>query len=96
MSEWISVEGGNLPPKTDNGQWGKYLVSVVLTYTDVFDYEENNIVTSALYDHDQKIWHLDTEQVINALRDYWGDPLCGDYVTHWMPLPEPPEKRVRG
>lgn len=72
-----------------------------MTYhTSIFEEpEEKEHVMAAFYDHDQKIWHLDSGTVINALCEPDGSPLCGDYVTHWMPLPEPPvelEKRLRG
>ena len=95
MCEWVSVEGGNLPLKPDNGAWGRYIVSAVITNrTSIFEEPEETIhVVSAFYDHEQKIWHLDNELVINALCEPDGSPLCGDYVTHWMPLPERPDSR---
>lgn len=95
IMEWISVIGNNLPDKPNDNIWKRYIVSCVLTYKDyIFELpEEKEIVTTALYDHEQKIWHLDNDMRINALRYDTGEPLCGDYVTHWMPLPEPPKER---
>ena len=92
MSEWVSVEHGNLPKRPDNGVWQRYIVRAVITHSStIFDEpEENEYVMSAFYDHNQKIWNLDNETTINALREPDGSPLCGDYVTHWMQMPKPP------
>ena len=91
--EWISVKQNNLPKKPYNDVWERYIVVCVLTYEDIFGPErEEKIVTTALYDHKQKIWHLDNDMCINALWPDGNEPLCGDYVTHWMPMPEEPKE----
>ncbi len=91
--EWISVTNNNLPPTPfRKNVWKRYIVSCIFTHDSVFSTEtQENIVTTALYDHNQKIWHLDNDMCINSLCCDSETPLCGDYVTHWMPMPEPPE-----
>lgn len=88
MNKWISVEGGNLPPKTSREQaYKRYIVRVVCENSNFFT---KPFVTTALYDDYQKIWYLDEGVYLNALCDVDGTPLGDDYITHWMPLPEQP------
>lgn len=77
MSNWISVKD-KLPECS--AQWNRYIV-----------YAEEFVMT-ATYDGEQKIWHLDCDEQLNALIDIEDAPLNGDYVIYWMPLPEPPEE----
>jgi hypothetical protein len=84
MRDWISVED-KLPEKSET--WKEYLISVFVPYND------KHLVTTAMYDSRQKIWHwhpFSEEQTINAII-----PPCDvdggeTTITHWMPLPESP------
>lgn len=53
---------------------------------------ENAVVTVADYCHEQKVWSMDGGTVINALIDSEDVQPLASYITHWMPLPEPPEE----
>ena len=91
--EWISVKNGNLPKKPYKDEWKRYIVRAVLNLPSIFEEErEVEIVTTALYDHKQKIWRLDDYMDINALYDNDGNPISKDFVSHWMTLPEPPDE----
>ena len=100
VQEWISVKD-RLPEREGKLEpWKKYNVVVFRSHwpTSSFDlcdapYDEK-IVTTASYDSEQKIWHLDWDAQLNALIDIEDSPLNGDYVTHWMPLHEPPKGDV--
>ena len=43
----------------------------------------------ANYHVSQKIWHLESDEQLNALIDIEDAPLNGDYVIAWQPLPQP-------
>ena len=95
MSEWISVKS-RLPEHS--AQWKRYIVTVLRSHwpTSSYDmcdapYDEEFVMTAA-YDSEQKIWHLDCDEQLNALIDIEDAPLNGDCVTYWMPLPEPPKE----
>lgn len=91
--EWISVKNGNLPKKPYDDLWKRYIVRAVLAGSSLFGEEKKlEIVTTALYDHKQKIWHLDDYMEINALYDNCGCPISEDFVSHWMPLPAQPDQ----
>lgn len=93
MNKWISVECGNLPPSTSREQaYKKYIVRVVFEngIYEAGSYHTTTFVTTAIYNDDQKIWHLDDDICLNALCDVNGSPFGEEYITHWMPLPELP------
>ena len=91
VGEWICVQD-ELPPITDN--FKEYIVCVMRSHypTSTYDVVDSpyseEIVTTARYDSQQKIWHLSWGEQLNALIDIEDSPLNGDYVTHWMPLPK--------
>lgn len=90
---WISVKD-SLPPNTE--QWKEYIVCVERSHWPISTYDmvdapySEEIVTTAKYDSQQKIWHLRWDEQLNALLNIDDSPLNGDYVTHWMVLPEIP------
>ena len=80
MSEWISVE--DRLPKT--GRW--YLINSKCNSP-----HQPNVVTMAFFDNDDlasgdTVWLTHND-------DYRSDNINSEWdnVTHWMPLPEPPE-----
>ncbi len=91
--EWNSVKDG-LPKQKENFE--RYIVTVLRSHYPTSTYDscdspyDEGFVTTALYDSEQKIWHLDCEECLNALIDIEDAPLNGDFVTDWMPLPKPP------
>ena len=91
--EWISVKD-KLPSNTE--RWEEYIVCVERSHYPTSSYDiidspySEEIVTTAQYDSQQKIWHLHWDEQLNALIDIEDSPLNGDYVTHWMALPEAP------
>lgn len=93
--EWISVKD-RLPNAKE--RWERVLVNVCRSHWPTSSYDivdspyDEEFVMYAMYDGQQKIWHLDCDEQLNALLDIEDAPLNGDYVTHWMPLPKPPEE----
>lgn len=79
-------------PESDE-VWQKYIVVYRYSYRDIWDdMGENVVVTVADYSHEQKVWSMDGGAVINALIDREDVQPWASYITHWMPLPEPPEE----
>lgn len=79
-------------PESDE-VWQKYIVVSRYRYRDIWDdTSETEVVTVADYCHEQKVWSLDGGTVINALIDIENVQPWASYITHWMPLPEPPEE----
>lgn len=95
-AEWVSVEE-RLPKNSEC--WETYIVIVNRSHWPTSSYDpcdapyDETLVSTAKYDSKQKIWHLDWDEQLNALIDIENAPLNGDYVTHWMPLPAPPDRR---
>ncbi len=93
--EWISVND-RLPDVRE--YWERVLVNVCRSHWPTSSYDiidspySEEFVMSAMYDSVQKIWHLDCHEQLNALIKSEDAPLDGDYVTHWMPMPEPPKE----
>lgn len=88
---WNNVKDG-LPPQSE--LWEKYNVVVLRPcYSSPFpESYDIHIVTTAAYDSNQKIWHLDWDEQLNACINIGDAPLNCDFVTHWMPLPEAPKE----
>lgn len=95
LTEWVSVEE-RLPENSEC--WETYIVIVNRSHWPTSSYDpcdapyDETLVSTAKYDSKQKIWHIDWDEQLNALIDIENAPLNGDYVTHWMPLPAPPDK----
>ncbi len=93
--KWVSVDE-RLPKPERKYSWEPCLVTVLRSHFPTSSYDPcdapytEQLVTTAMYDAIQKIWHLDCDEQLNALMSIDDSPLNGDYVTHWMPLPEPP------
>lgn len=94
-NKWVSVED-RLPESTEC--WKTYIVTVNRSHWPTSSYDlcdapyNEELVAVAQYDSKQKIWHLSWDEQLNALIQADDAPLNGDFVTHWMPLPEPSGK----
>lgn len=90
--EWNSVKNG-LPKQRDH-----YIVTVLRSHWPTSTYDscdspyDEEFVTTAFYDGEQKIWHLACDECLNALIDIEDAPLNGDIVTDWMEMPKPPKE----
>lgn len=89
-----------LPKKGEDGRrdsdWVHCIVSVIWTYGSNFADAETHVFSApALFDVDQKIWHVgstdESRFSVNALIPL-EDSDGGYFVTHWMPLPEAPKE----
>ena len=95
-NEWVSVEE-RLPENSE--RWETYIVTVNRSHWPTSSYDpcdapyDEELVVSAQYDSKQKIWHLPWDEQLNALIQADDAPINGDFVTHWMPLPAPPDSR---
>lgn len=92
---WISVSD-ELPPVRKDGNFNEYLVIVQRSHFPTSSYDlcdvpySETFVTAACFDSVQKIWHIiGWNEDLNALIPIEDSPLNGDYITHWMELPEP-------
>lgn len=88
MNNWISVED-KLPEKF--GTWREYLITMLYPRSEY----EYRVVTTALYDDRQKIWHLNSfgeEKTVNALISPCTAENGEIIITHWMSLPKPPSE----
>ena len=89
---WISVEE-SLPKNESRRE--DYLITVERSHFPTSSYDpcdapySETFVMTAQYDRDQKLWHLNCDEVLNALLSADDAPLNGDRVTHWMELPKP-------
>lgn len=93
-NRWIPCSE-RLPKSEDKYGWVKCNVTVMRSHWPTSSYDpcdspyDEYIVTDAMYDVCQKIWHLGDSCQLNALINIEDSPLNGDYVVAWMPLPEP-------
>ena len=91
---WIPVSDRLPRPKGDSC-WARCIVSVMRSHCPTSTYDicdapyDEEYVMYANYDAEQKIWHLDSDEQVNALISIEDAPLNGDCVIAWMPLPEP-------
>ena len=99
VPRWIPVTE-RLPMKGEDGRrdsdWVHCIVSVIWTYGSNFADAETQVFSApALFDVDQKIWHVgstdESRFSVNALIPR--EISDGSYfVTHWMPYPKPPQE----
>lgn len=91
---WIPCSDRLPRPKGDSC-WARCIVSVMRSHYPTSTYDicdapyDEEYVMYANYDVVQKIWHLDSDEQVNALISIEDVPLNGDCVVAWMPLPEP-------
>lgn len=91
---WIPCSDRLPRPKGDSC-WARCIVSVMRSHCPTSTYDicdapyDEEYVMYANYDAEQKIWHLDSDEQVNALISIEDAPLNGDCVIAWMPLPEP-------
>lgn len=99
VPRWIPVEE-RLPKKGDDGlkdcDWVRCIVSVIWTFADG-DAGTHVFSAPALFDVDQKIWHVGQQDdpgfSVNALIPL-EDSDGGYFVTHWMPYPKLPKEET--
>lgn len=73
--------------------WQKYIVVYCCNYRDIWDdMNTTTFITVADYNSEQKIWRLSSDEVVNALIYPENIQLHASYISHWQPLPEPPEE----
>lgn len=103
VPRWIPVEE-QLPKKGEDGRrdsdWVHCIVSVIWTYGSNFADAETHVFSApALFDVDQKIWHVgstdESSFSVNALIPQ-EDSDGGYFVTHWMPYPKLPKEENDG
>lgn len=96
---WIPTTE-RLPKKGEDGRrdsdWVHCIVSVIWTYGSNFADAETHVFSApALFDVDQKIWHVgstdESRFSVNALIPL-EDSDGGYFVTHWMPYPKLPKE----
>ena len=82
MSEWISVD--DRLPEDYNGKSDEYLI---------VNYGEVNLATwhAHPYNDGEGDSHDGKEFMVRNMDSDYGGMFVARKVTHWMPLPEPPE-----
>lgn len=85
-----------LPTNERKGIWEEYEVTVCESHYPTCSYDpcdapySKEIVTTALFDDEQKIWHIcRSKEAINALLKEDDYPLNGDVIVAWRDLPAP-------
>lgn len=95
MSEWISVKERLPEPSEDPEEvFDDYLVVVDQSLWLPSRFGSVKYVTCATYCSSQKVWMLPGNRPTNALIDFNSGSFDDSYVSHWMPLPEPPEEET--
>jgi len=81
MSKWIPVSE-QLPEES-----GRYITYLKAPYEWEYS-KELSWVTELEFDKEQMLWWMHPDFAYNAVVDAVGNDVK---VTHWMPLPDPPE-----
>lgn len=93
--DWISVKD-RLPERDGESIYVECIVTIWHYGTDIFgDPYERCCTTIAQFDTTQKIWSIGIDDVSMHLNALIGlDDLSSDssYISHWLPLPEPPKE----
>ncbi|MDD5022009.1 MAG: hypothetical protein PHR82_07805 [Endomicrobiaceae bacterium] len=95
LPKWVQIKQvSDLPRKC-----GRYNVCLVTSHypTSTYDFcdspYDEEIVTSAYYDNEQKLWILGEECTVNAMLIVLDDtPMNGQYISHWCEFPLSPNK----
>jgi len=92
---WTPCAEG-LPRNERKGIWEEYEVTVCESHYPTCSYDpcdapySKEIVTTALFDDEQKIWHIcRSKEAINALLKEDDYPLNGDVIVAWRDLTAP-------
>lgn len=92
---WVPCSEG-LPKNERKGIWEEYEVTVCESHYPTCSYDlcdapySKEIVTTALFDDEQKIWHIcRSKEAINALLKEEDYPLNGDVIIAWRDMPGP-------
>ena len=93
--DWTPCAEG-LPTNERKGVWEEYEVTVCESHYPTSSYDpcdepySKEIVTTALFDDEQKIWHVcRSKEAINALLNEEDYPLNGDAIIAWRDMPAP-------
>lgn len=93
--DWISVRD-RLPERDGESIYVECIVTIWHYGTDIFgESYERCCTTIAQFDTTQKIWSIGIDDISMHLNALIGlDDLSSDssYISHWMPLPEPPKE----
>lgn len=98
MKQWLEAHKRRWIPCSErlpesDEVWQKYIVVYCCNYLDIWDdMKAMTFVMVADYNSEQKVWKLDSDEVVNALILPENIQLHAGYITHWQPLPEPPKK----
>ena len=91
--DWTPCAEG-LPKNECKGVWEEYEVTVCESHYPTSSYDpcdapySKEIVTTALFDDEQKIWHIcRSKEAINALLNEEDYPLNGDAIIAWRDMP---------
>ena len=93
--DWTPCAEG-LPVNESKDVWEEYEVTVCESHYPTCSYGlcdapySKEIVTTALFDDEQKIWHIcRSKEAINALLKEEDYPLNGDVIIAWRDIPAP-------
>lgn len=97
--DWISVKD-RLPERDGESIYVECIVTIWHYRTDILgESYERCCTTIAQFDTTQKIWSIGIDDISMHLNALIGlDDLSSDssYISHWMPLPEPPKEEANG
>lgn len=92
---WISVKE-RLPERVGDSMYVECIVTLWIYWTGMLDEPyEHCCVTVAQFDTAQKIWRMANDasvECLNACIELEDLPSTCSYISHWMPMPEPPKE----